>query len=277
MSLRGCGRRAAAWPLATSAALRAFVASLAFAAALAVAGPAAAVQNDGSILDLAVDPSGHGVAQPIPKPNDGPWTYSVSFTAAQAETPITFALRDDPGSILLSNVILSDTRNPSTNLIQNGMFALPADPANPNPSLQNPVVGVPPDWTFIDGNSGFRSGAHNPCEYFSTCWEENAAGTYDTISQTVMTNIGDMYTLSFQVVEDSRLTSWSALSTDGLPGIQGNGDDVLVYAGGVLGVPLGVPPPPAGVPEPSTWAMMLIGVGGLAWVARRRSVASARA
>lgn len=69
-----------------------------------------------------------------------------------------------------------------------------------------------------------------------------SAGSYDDFSQTLSTLAGSSYTLSFQ------------LSSNGTP------SGLMVSASEAV----------AGVPEPATWAMMLLGFGALG-VALRRS------
>ena len=52
--------------------------------------------------------------------------------------------------------------------------------------------------------------------------------------------------------------------TTSIPGLSG----VVLYANG--GEPPPPPPPPPPVPEPATWAMMLLGFGGIGYAMRRR-------
>src|SRR5579871_2327513 len=50
-------------------------------------------------------------------------SYSVTFTAAVAETAITFAFRQDPSFLSFSNVSVVDNADPGVNLILNGDFS----------------------------------------------------------------------------------------------------------------------------------------------------------
>ena len=60
------------------------------------------------------------------------------------------------------------------------------------------------------------------------------------------------------------MSTYSQLSTNGnTTGVGGNGADILVYATAV--------PPPLNTPEPSTWAMMILGFAGMGFVAYRKA------
>jgi hypothetical protein len=85
---------------------------------------------------------------------------------------------------------------------------------------------------------------------------------YDAISQTIPTTIGDTYKMSFDMTDDGPLTTFQQVSTNGdTTGTGGNGIDVLTYAQASAVQP--------GVPEPSTWAMMLLGFTHSGTAARR--------
>lgn len=77
-------------------------------------------------------------------------------------------------------------------------------------------------------------------------------GSYDTFSQTVATTIGSSYTLGLSFTE---------------PG--GGADGLRITTGAIASVPA--------VPEPTTWAMMLLGFGGMGVALRRRRKTVARA
>jgi hypothetical protein len=80
---------------------------------------------------------------------------------------------------------------------------------------------------------------------------------YDGITQAVATAIGTSYTIDFFLSDNSGLSTFSRLSTNGNvtdPG--GNGIDLLVYAGVI-------PTLPSAVPEPASLTLLALGLAGL--------------
>ena len=197
----------------------------------------------GSILDLNGGVIDHGSAS----------TESVSFVGSVADTNITFAFREDPAFFSFSNVTLIDTTHPGGNLILNGNFA--------SGSGENAT-----DWTFVNVYGAEASGVvSSSCGGgLGTCWYDGSVQAYDAITQIVSTNIGDRYTLSFAYSDNSSLSNFSSLSTNGdTTDTGGNGADILAYA--QAGIPAA-----AITPEPSS--MLLVGTGllGIAGVLRKR-------
>jgi len=170
----------------------------------------------GPILDLggtyATPPT---AAQPIP--GNGTETYqnyTVNFTANASNstctdggcsTIITFAFRDDPAQVSFTNASVTDITNPSLpgpNLLTNGNFA----------------TGSLAPWTYVDTygvtGAGFvaLSGTYeNNCPSLAgvafNCWIDGAVQAYDAISQTIATNPGDTYQISFFVAENSGIVA----------------------------------------------------------------------
>jgi PEP-CTERM motif len=178
--------------------------------------------------------------------------------AGVANTEITFAFRQDPAFESFSNVQLVDLTNPSGNIILNGDFALG-------------TIGTSnvTDWTYANVyGASFGGVLESGCGVSSSnCWYDGAVQAYDAIAQVVSTNVGDLYQLSFNPNGGgfSSPDVYQQLSTNGdVTGTGGNGIDVLAYAQAGL-------PPPGGIPEPSTWAMMLLGFAGLGFAGYRKA------
>jgi hypothetical protein len=184
-----------------------------------------------------------------PLPLNGYQQYTATFTATDALTNISFALRDDPAYTSLDNIFVANASDPLTNLILNGDFEGGGSGSSPN------------DWSYLNEwgavyqgvlscNGGGKDGS-------SCYWISGAVQAYDAISQAIATTIGDTYTISFWAYENSRGdygSDWSALSTNGdVTGIHGNGINIAVYAGAI--------PPPNDVPEPA--ALGMFGLGAL--------------
>jgi len=216
--------------------------------ALATVASAAAINEPppaGAILDLN--------GQPVP--NQGSYQqYTVDFTAAVANTAITFAFREDPAFISFEDASLVDLTTASSNLLTNGDFSGGVYSNNGNDNTPN-------GWTYANiygasfggGVSSSSCVAGGPT---ANCWYDGAVQAYDAISQTVGTNIGDNYEISFYVSDNGPNGTFSSLSTNGdTTDTGGNGVDVLAYAQD------GLPAP--GVPEPATYGLVGLGSVGL--------------
>jgi hypothetical protein len=216
-------------------------------ASQAQANPSNLPPPGGAILDLAGTPITN-IQQ----------SYSINFVAGVANTEITFAFRQDPSFESFSNVQLVDVTTSSGNIILNGDFS--------DATLGTSTAA---HWTYaniygatfggvVDAGCGFGG---------SNCWYDGAVQAYDAIAQVVPTHIGDTYMLSFNLNGGGINTPgglYQPLSTNGnVTGTGGDGIDVLAYA------QAGLPPP--GTPEPSTWAMMLLGFAGLGFAGYRKA------
>jgi hypothetical protein len=200
----------------------------------------------GAILDL------DGLAIP----HDSPVTYTVDFTASLTDTSISLAFREDPAFFAVTDVTVTDITHPSGNLLVNGDFSL-----GPNGS-ESPL-----GWIFQNTfGATFAGEVQIPCSFggASSCWFDGSVQAYDTLSQTISTAVGDVYEVSFSNIDNGSLSTYSAVSTNGnTTGTGGNGADILVYAQAA--------PPPLNTPEPSTWAMMVLGFAGMGFVAYRKT------
>lgn len=180
--------------------------------------------------------------------------YSVTFTATNADTVLTFAMRNDPGYFGLDNVSMVDNTTSSGNLVLNGGFESGlADWMDTNMygAAYSGVVG-----TSCHG-IGPYSGSYE--------WCDGSTQAYDAIAQTIATKVGNSYTITFWLgsvdLNHTYPATFQPLSTNGdVTDTYGNGVDLFVYAQGTL------PPPGTTTPEPGTLALLgtgLLGIGGL--------------
>ena len=175
--------------------------------------------------------------------------YTASFVATSAATNLSFAFRDDPAFLELSSV--SVTTGSGSNLVSNGNFA-------------SGTIGAsaPNGWTYLNQFGATFSGAlTSGCGVASAnCYYDGSVQAYDVITQVIATKIGSTYNVAFDLNETGSLTTFSRLSTNGnINTTAGNGVDLLVYAGAV-----------PKVAEPSSLAVLFVGLAGLGWITRRQ-------
>jgi hypothetical protein len=237
----------------------------------------------GAVLDLS--------GQPLPV-ND-PTSYSFAINEADipsGDAPLTFFFRDDYAYIDLYDVALYDTSSatPNVNLLANGDFS----------GGVTSGTDIPKGWTYVDPSSEsglFLAGGYNKlCVGEAQCWSDGTSQGYDGLSQSVNWKSGDQYKISFLATVNgvappltpSLLASnatYVRTSTNNGTGFAGNAVDLLAYIGTVQQFAPAPPPPPplclgldcGPIPEPSTWAMMLLGFAGLGFLGYRRAKARA--
>jgi hypothetical protein len=184
--------------------------------------------------------------------------YTAAFTAVDGTTDLSFAFREDPAFEFLDDVTVTDTTTSTAVTLVNGDFELGPVGAN-----------APTGWTYLNTDNATFPGivenvagdAHGGTNYYF----DGSVQAYDGITQALTTTVGDNYTVSFWLMDNSGLTNWSRLSTNGdVTDTGGNGADVLVYAGGI--------PNLVTTPEPDSLALLCAGLGllGFAGFARRR-------
>jgi len=229
--------------------------------AAATAGTASAQINQGPPAGAILDLNGTPITQ-------GAYAaYGVNFTASVASTDITFALREDPAFLSLTDIVVTDLTHPSGNLILNGDFSGGTDTSN-----GNTAAAVDWDYANIYGASfgGVVESGSGLCYTAAFCWYDGAVQAYDAIDQFIATNIGDTYHISFLLGDNSNCDTnttnpcnYSDFSTNGdITNTGGNGINLTVYA--LAGLP-------AAAPEPSSFLLLGIGlVGLLAFSSRKR-------
>lgn len=221
---------------------------------VALAAPSNLPPPAGAILDL------NGTA--IPHDSANPQTYTVNFTAGVANTAITFAFREDPAFEYFSNASVVDVTHPSGNLLTNGNFlAGTVGTSNATGWTYANIYGA--SFGGVLQSPGFCGAGFGG----SGCWYDGAVQAYDAISQTIATNVGDTYQISFQLWDNSGNSTFSALSTNGdVTDTGGNGIDVLAYA------QAGLPAPGAPGPVPGAGLAGLAALLALAGAAKLRGL-----
>jgi hypothetical protein len=196
-------------------------------------------------------------------------TATVSFVASGASTNLSFAFREDPAFINLSNVSLVDTTTSSGNLVTNGDFSGGTFTV---PGARGPQ---PTGWTYLNTfGSTFGGEVLGGCgPTGGSCYDDGSVQAYDSITQAIATNVGDTYTLTFSYEDTCAgacgtaggVTTYQPLSTNGdTTDTGGNGRDMFVYAGAI----------PTRVPEPNSLALLGAGLAGLGLVRWRRNKAA---
>jgi hypothetical protein len=197
------------------------------------------------------------VGQPLPTVYT---EYSTAFTATSTTSTVTFVFRHDPGWFAFDDASVST--GGGANLLSNGGFEsgslgawnyFQQDGVSHTGfvgSVGSVVGGIP--WTapVFDGN-------HD--------WLDGSTEGYDGLSQTFATVVGATYDITFwldqKLTQNVVATTFKQISDNGASGVLGNGIDALVYAGD--GTPSTSLPLPSGAPEPMSWALMILGLGGV--------------
>ena len=158
---------------------------------------------------------------------------TFTFTATDASTVLNFQGYNLPGNTVIVNLFFGTAANasqPSTLIAGNNLLVGAA---------YTPTASGCGNYFGVDPNTAGQSFGANGLYFGGTC-----AGVFDTLTTSLTTSIGQSYTLRFN------------LSVFG-----GTDNGVRVSTGALT---------TGAVPEPATWAMMLLGFGGIGFAMRRR-------
>lgn len=131
--------------------------------------------------------------------------------------------------------------------------------------------------SLTDGSAGFSNGFLRPVSNFTDYYTFSLTQSRDVLGQLVLIDIGQLFNINiFSVaLSGTGIQGWltDTVAADGFSfasvsagnyTLAINGNVTGIWGGAYGGVIAGA------VPEPETYAMMLLGLGAVGWAARRR-------
>ena len=182
-------------------------------------------------LAISVPASAATVLLDLTNPTQNAVLKTYPCTATDASTVLNFQGYNLPGSTVIVNLFFGTAANASqtsTRIAANNLLVGAA---------YTPTASGCGNFFSVDPNTAAQSYGANGLSFGGTC-----VGIYDTLTTSLNTTIGQAYTLRF---------------------------DLSVFGGVDNGVRVSTGALTTGaVPEPATWAMMLLGFGGIGFAMR---------
>ena len=138
--------------------------------------------------------------------------------------------------------------------------------------------GANPTGALFQDVSGLAAGSVLTLSFWAGQWAQNSSGTLTaTLIDAVTSATLGSTTLNFAYAPNATSSAWTQYTLTGVVGasgtvrvrFDGNSGSSARGAPGLDNVVLLAAAAPGGVPEPATWAMMLLGFGALGAVLRR--------
>ncbi|MBP1760983.1 MAG: hypothetical protein H6Q64_525 [Firmicutes bacterium] len=168
---------------------------------MTITASAAGISTTGLVANIYADNQISGGVTPTTNTYQ---QYTYTFTATNTSTPVSILFRHDPDYFYFDDFSVTKTDD-STELITNGSF---------EDTYTASGEEYPSDWNLI-GTQGLHAAgciddnAHSE----DCCWGDGAVGGFDGLQQTITTEVGTTYTISFYLAAGEWCNTQAA-STD---------------------------------------------------------------